>query len=151
MRIAKDVVERLKFDNKSKDEIVDLVIYHDSDIYAGTRSVRRWLNKIGPVMLDKLLDVKMADIRAHSAINQSERIGICIDISDIAGEIEQDSQCFAIKQLAINGHDVMGLGVEAGPKVGEVLDHLLNKVIEEEIENDRCSLLEEVSRYLKGE
>jgi tRNA nucleotidyltransferase (CCA-adding enzyme) len=151
MRIAKDVVDRLKFDNKTKQEVVDLVLYHDSDIYPGTRSVRRWLNKIGPVMLDELLDVKMADIRAHSTINRSERIGICIDISDIAGEIEQESQCFTMKQLAINGHDVMNLGVEPGPKVGEILDHLLNKVIEEELENDHAILIEEAGRYLKGE
>lgn len=151
MRIAKGVMDRLKFDNKTKQEVVDLVLYHDSDIYPGTRSVRRWLNKIGAVMLDELLDVKMADIRAHSTINRSERIGICIDISDIAGEIEQESQCFTMKQLAINGHDVMNLGVEPGPKVGEILDHLLNKVIEEELENDHTILIEEAERYLKGE
>lgn len=151
MRIAKDVVDRLRFDNKTKQEVVDLVLYHDSDIYPGTRSVRRWLNKIGPVMLDELLDVKMADIRAHSTINRSERIGICIDISDIAGEIEQESQCFTMKQMAINGNDVMNLGVEPGPKVGEILNHLLNKVIEEEVENDHAILIEEAERYLKGE
>lgn len=151
MRIAKDVMDRLKFDNKTKQEVVDLVLYHDADIYPGRRSVKRWMNKIGPEMLDRLLDVKIADIRAHSRINQSERIGICIEISDIAGEIEGEQQCFQIKDLAVTGYDILGLGVEPGPKVGEVLNHLLNKVIEEELENDHDVLIEEAKRYLKGE
>jgi tRNA nucleotidyltransferase (CCA-adding enzyme) len=151
MRIAKDVVDRLKFDNKSKDEIVDLVMYHDSDIYAAERPVRRWLNKIGFEMLDKLICVKLADIGAHSEINQFDRIQRYYKIHGIAAKIMTEHQCFQIKDLAINGHDVMSLGVETGPKVGEVLNYILEKVIEEGIENDRCSLLEEVSRYLKGE
>lgn len=151
MGIAKDVMERLRFDTKTKDEVVDLVLYHDSDIYPGVKSVKRWLNKIGPEMLDRLLDVKLADIRAHSSINQSERIGIIIDISDIAAEIEQDQQCFTLKDLAINGYVIMELGVPSGPKVGEVLNYLLDKVLDDVIENDYDALVEEAERYLKGE
>lgn len=150
MRITKDVMARLRFDNKTRDEVVDLVLYHDSDIYPGVKSVKRWLNKIGPEMLDRLLDVKIADIRAHSRINQCERVGICIDISDIAGEIEQKQQCFTLKQLAINGYVVMEhLGVPSGPKVGEVLNYLLDKVLDGDITNDTDVLIAEVKRYLE--
>lgn len=152
MRIAKDVMERLKFDNKTKKEVADLVLYHDSDIYPGVKSVKRWLHKIGPKMLDRLLDVRIADIRAHSNINQGERLGTCLEISDIADQIEQEQQCFTLKDLLVSGFDVMqNCNVESGPIVGQVLNHLLDKVLDGEIENNANDLIQEAKRYLKGE
>jgi tRNA nucleotidyltransferase (CCA-adding enzyme) len=151
MRIAKDVVDRLKFDNKTKAEIVDLVMYHDSDIYAAERPVRRWLNKIGFEMLDKLICVKLADIGAHSEIGQFDRVQRYYKIHDIAAKIMSEQQCFQIKDLAINGHDVIGIGVEAGPAVGKVLNHLLDRVLDEDILNEHDALIEEAERYLKGD
>lgn len=151
MRIAKDVVERLKFDNKTKQEIVDLVLYHDADIYPSYRPVRRWLNKIGYDMLDKLIGVKLADIGAHSEINQFSRIDQCNEIRLVAMTVIDQQQCFQIKDLDVNGRDILSLGVSPGPKVGEVLNHLLNKVIDAEIQNEREVLMEEAERYLKGE
>ena len=152
MRIAKDVMARLKFDNKTRDEVVNLVLYHDSDIYPGARTIRRWLNKIGPDMLNKLLSVRMADVGAHSLINQAERKHKCYQISEIADKIIREQQCFTLKDLAINGHVVMEhLGVPCGPKVGEVLNYLLDKVLDGYIENDLDPLMDEAKRYLRGE
>lgn len=151
MRIAKDVMDRLKFDNKTKQEVVDLVLYHDADIYPGTRSVKRWLNKIGYEMLDKLINIKGADNGAHSEMAQIALPWRFFEIRRIASDIMNEQQCFQIKDLAINGHDVIGLGIEAGPTVGKVINHLLDMVLDEEIENDHESLMNEAARYLKGE
>lgn len=150
MRVAKDVVDRLKFDNKSKAEIVDLVMYHDSDIYAAERPVRRWLNKIGFEMLDKLICVKLADISAHSEVNQFERLQLCHKIRDITRVITEEQQCFQLKDLVINGHDVMrNCNIQSGPLVGEVLNHLLDMVLDGVVDNNADELIEEVERYLE--
>lgn len=151
MRIAKDVMDRLKFDNKTKQEVVDLVLYHDSDIYPGTRSVRRWLNKIGYDMLDKLIGVKLADIGAHSEVNQFERVCQCNEVRTVAMAIVDDQQCFQIKDLAINGHDLINIGFNEGSAIGKTLRHLLDKVLDGDIENEYEALMEEIDRYLKGE
>ena len=152
MKMAKDVMARLKFDNKTRDEAVDLVLYHDSDIYPGVKSVKRWLNKIGPEMLDKLIRVKIADIYAHSEINRSTRVSAVDKVYGLTQLVISEQQCFALKDLAINGYVVMEhLGVPSGPKVGEVLNHLLDKVLDGEIENDTNVLIAEAERYLKGE
>lgn len=45
--IAEQVVDRLKFDNKTKDEVLELVLYHDSAIEPTAKTVKRWLNRIG--------------------------------------------------------------------------------------------------------
>lgn len=149
MRIAKDVMTRLKFDAKTRDEVVDLVLYHDSDIHPGTRTVRRWLNKIGYEMLVKLIYIKIADIMAHSEINQDSRITAIRDVAALSNQIVTEQQCFQIKDLAVNGHDIIQLGVETGPMVGKVLNHLLDMVLDETIENDYDALLTEAKRYLE--
>lgn len=148
--IAETVLYRLRFDNKTANEVRDLVLYHDADIQPNFRSVRRWLNKVGPEMLEKLMIVRECDILAQSDVNRISRIDKIYMIREVAREVMQNQQCFQIKDLAINGRDILSLGVEAGPKVDEILDHLLNKVIEEELENDRDALIEKAKRYLKG-
>ena len=45
----------------------------------------------------------------------------------------------------------MSLGVESGPTVGKVLKHLLDMVLDEEIENEHETLMNEAARYLKGD
>lgn len=150
MRIAKDVVDRLKFDNKSKATIVDLVMYHDSDIYSAERPVKRWLNKIGFEMLDKLICVKLADIGAHSEVNQFERAGQYYMVRDIAAKIMAEQQCFTLKDLLVTGRDIMWYcDIQSGPLVGEVLNHLLDMVLDEDIDNNAYELIEEAKRYLK--
>lgn len=149
--IAEDVLCRLRFDTKTVNEVLELVQYHDADIQPNFRSVRRWLNRVGPEMLEKLMDVRLYDIYAQSEVNQISRIDKVFMIHDIASRVVLDRQCFQIKDLAITGYDILSLDVKPGPKVGEILNHLLDKVIEEEIENDRDILIEEAKRYLKGE
>lgn len=151
MKIAKEVVERLKFDNKTKAEIVDLVLYHDADIMPRTRTVKRWMNKIGYDTLIKLTDVRTADILAHSEHNQTSKLDLNYAVYGLSQLISHEQQCFQIKDLAINGHDILALGVETGPTVGKVLNHLLDKVLDEEISNEYENLMDEAKRYLKGD
>ena len=150
-RIAEDVMCRLKFDNKTRDEVLELVLYHDADIQPNIRSVRRWLNKIGLEMLEKLMEVREFDISAQSETNRISRTDKCRWVVDMAREIVESQQCFQLKDLAVNGNDILALGVEAGPMVGKALNHLLDRVIEEEVLNEHEALMEEAKRYLKGE
>lgn len=144
---AEKIMDHLKFDNKTRGEVIDLVQYHDSDIYPGVRTVRRWLNKIGPEMLDKLIHVKIADIYAHSEKNLEQMRDNVLFVKLIAKDIVAQQQCFQLKDLAVNGHDIVSLGYE-GPVVGKVLKHLLNAVMDEAVENSKDTLMKEAERYL---
>lgn len=147
-RLARDVMERLRFDNKTKEEVLTLVLYHDSQIHPSNRPVRRWLNKIGPEMLNKLIYVKTADVMSHSDVNQAARRDAILGVRLVAKDIIAKQQCFKLKDLEINGYHVMVLGAR-GPKVGEVLNHLLDMVIDGAISNDYDTLLKEAERYLE--
>ena len=146
-RIAEDVMHRLRFDNKTVDEVLELVLYHDADIQPNNRSVRRWLNRIGLELFEKLMVVREFDIYAQSNVNQISRVDKCFMALDLAREVVKNQQCFQIKDLAINGNDILGLGVNPGPMVGKVLNNILNRVIDGELENEHDILIEEAKTY----
>jgi tRNA nucleotidyltransferase (CCA-adding enzyme) len=141
-------MRRLKFDNKTTEEVVNLVKYHDSDIQPHSKAIKRWLNKIGYDLFGKLISVRLADIGAQSEINQESRRNKYFNVAKLATTIVKEQQCFNIKDLAVNGRDIMSLYVPEGPIVGHVLKHLLDKVISEEIANEYEALMEEAKYYV---
>lgn len=145
--IADTVTKRLRFDNKTRNEILTLVLYHDSVIEPTYNVVRRWLNKIGEENFRKLLHVRMADIRAHARGTQESRIERCVLLGEILDEVLAKEQCFSIKDLSINGHDVMSLGVPEGRQVGSILEKLLDDVINDRLENEHTLLVQAVLKY----
>lgn len=151
MRMTKDIMSRLRFDNETKEQVVDLVLYHDAIIAPTTRAVKRWLNKIGFDLLEKLVFVRLADINAHSEINQQPRRDKILGVKLIAKDIIAKEQCFSLKDLAVNGQDVMALDIDSGVLVGKILNHLLELVIEEQIENEHDALIAEAKKYLEGD
>ena len=139
--IAEQVLNRLRFDNRTKQEVLDLVLYHDAVIEPTPHTVRKWLNKLGEHRFSQLLNVRMADILAHAEGTQESRIERCISLGSIMSEILEAEQCFTLKDLQINGRDIMSLGVEQGERVGEVLNALLDEVISGAIENGHEALI----------
>ena len=55
-------------------------------------------------------------------------------------EILQEESCFTLKDLAVNGHDMMTLGVQ-GPTIGRVLQECLDAVLDEQIPNEHETLM----------
>lgn len=149
--IAEEVLNRLRFDNDTKREVLELVLYHDSVIEPTPKVVRRWLNKIGEKRFRQLLCVRMADIKAHAEGTQNSRIERCNALKVILDEIISQEQCFSLKDLAINGDNIMFLGIQQGKMVGEILHHVLNLVINGDISNEADVLTEEAQRYIKEE
>ena len=57
-------------------------------------------------------------------------------------------ECFTLKDLAINGNDLIQLGYKPGKKIGTVLNQLLEMVIDDKIANDHKQLLIEAGGLL---
>lgn len=144
--IAEGVLTKLRFDNQTKADVLELVLFHDSVIEPTPKTVRRWLNKIGPEQFYRLLEVRMADILAHSKDTQASRIERCNALRTIVGDILEQQQCYTVKDLAVNGYDVMQSGVPEGKEVGAALNEILDKVIGGELENERSALLAYLSK-----
>jgi poly(A) polymerase/tRNA nucleotidyltransferase (CCA-adding enzyme) len=62
--------------------------------------------------------------------------------------IEVQKQPFSIKDLKINGNDVMHeLNIKPGPEVGKILDELFNEVVEKKVENEKEVLLSKLKTF----
>ena len=65
----------------------------------------------------------------------------------ILRKIEADSLAFTIKDLTIDGHDLMGIGYEAGPGIGQMLKRLLDEVISGDLPNTKAALIAYAAKH----
>lgn len=135
------ILERLKFDNATRYLTVTLVKAHDVQIEKTEKSVKRALNKYTPDVFFKLIKLKRAD---NSAQNPEffYRKKDYDELESIANKIINEKQCFCMRDLAINGKDLINCGIEPGPKMGKILCHLLDMVISGKLENCKDVLIE---------
>ena len=139
--LAEKVLDRLRFDNKTKHDVLELVLFHDTVIEPTPKTVRRWLNKIGELQFSRLVEIRMADILAHKEGTQQSRIERCVSLAAIACEIVEQNQCFNLKDLEISGKDVMELlNIAEGKRVGFVLNKVLDAVIDGSLKNERVHI-----------
>lgn len=144
------IMKRLRFDNDTREKVVELVYYHDATFEVGKKYVKRWLNKIGEEQFRRLLNVRRADIKAQADMNQETRLQKIDNIGYVLEEVLQDDECFSLKNLAVNGKDLITIGYKPGKEIGEILNNLLDLVISGEYINEKEKLLEVAERRLHG-
>jgi len=138
---AKAAFARLKLDNATTDLALTLIKYHDMPIDPTEKAVKRALNKITPDVFFSLLDIKRADNLAQNP-ELTKAVLISIDkLEEIAKEIIEKGDCFSLKDLAVNGNDLINAGIPAGKELGKTLDALLDAVINERVKNEKQALL----------
>ena len=140
--LAREIMERLLMAPAFVNQVLTLVRIHDVQIAATPRSVRRALGKLdGNVELFRaLIGIKRADALAQSSLSEP-RIELAAELERTLDDVLENEQAFTVKQLAINGRDVMALGVPAGPGIGEALEAALEAVIDDQVPNEREALL----------
>lgn len=140
--ISENILNRLRFDNKTKNIILVLVEEHDRTISCTEKSIKRLLNKLGEQAVRLLLEVRIGDIKGHNPEFNEVAIENNKTQRELLDKIITDNQCFGLKDLSINGKDLINLGFKEGKEIGDVLNGLLNLVIDNELENSKDKLLE---------
>lgn len=139
-RIAQEFLKEYKYDNSTIDKVIILIENHDyifsEDEYTIKKQIKRLLNKIGEENLKDLILVRQADIMAQNPIYAIERLKKTFLIENILNEVLNEHECFSVKNLNINGNDLINLGFKQGKEIGTILNKLLDAVIEEKVEND---------------
>lgn len=141
-KITDSIMKRLRFDNETRNNVVELVYYHDATFEVGKKYVKRWLNKIGEKQFRRLLEVRKADIKGQKPDYEKSRIEKINNIESILEEILQEQECFSLKDLAVNGNDVKKtMSLKEGKDVGYWLNEILKRVMDGELKNDRDDLI----------
>ncbi len=140
--IAEDILRRLKEDNHTIDLVRHLVRFHDARPEPKARSVRRAASKIGSDTFPLYLLVQYCDIMAQSDYEKQEKIDRLNKVADIYMEIKAKGECLSIKELAVNGGDLIKeAGMKPGPDMGRVLNELLEEVIKDPVLNEKQKLI----------
>ncbi|QIK69240.1 CCA tRNA nucleotidyltransferase [Erysipelothrix sp. HDW6C] len=144
--IVDAVMRRLKYDHKTWSAVKELVLYHDNIIQPQKKSVRKVLNKIGVERFDELIDLKRADNLGQSPQYRNNET-VYQTYREIAATILSDNDALHIKDLKIGGRDLIRLGIEPGPRHGEILKVLLDATINEDVKNTKEDLEAYVTRH----
>lgn len=140
-KMAAQILERLKFPKKFIDKATLLVRYHlfyYNVEEVSESSVRRLVKNVGPENIGDLLEVRIAD-RKGSGVPKAEPYKLR-HLRAIIEKVSRDP--ISVKMLKINGDDLIKeLKIEPGPKIGYVLNILLDEVLDKPEKNKKELLL----------
>jgi tRNA nucleotidyltransferase (CCA-adding enzyme) len=138
--ISRIILQRLKFDNKTIDKVCLLVYEHMSRYdKLRTPNTKKFINRVGIDNLEDLFELQIADIKGASALYQNfENV---INLKEECQRILNEKQPLSIKDLNINGNDLMQLGYKEGKDIGNKLKELLEIVLDSPDMNKREILL----------
>lgn len=137
---AKQALIRLKCDTATKEKVIKLVKIHDTPIECDERIIKKRLRSLGEELFFDLIKLQRCDnlAQAPEFFYRQKQFD---EIEALTKEILKQNECFSLKHLAVNGNDLLALGLK-GKKIGEVLDFLLDAVIEKRVDNDKLLLLQ---------
>lgn len=140
--IAENVMKRLRYSNEVINNTKELIYYHDVRFKDNKKLIKKVLSKIGEEKFRMLLKVQKADILAQSFYMREEKLSDLALSEEKFEEVIRDNECFSLKDLAVNGRDLIHLGITKGEEIGKTLDTLLNLVIEGKLKNEKELLLD---------
>lgn len=148
--IARKVLRRLKFDNQTIRQVTKLVLWHDrrfrSSEQVNKKTIRRWASDLGPDLFEKMLQVQKADIFAQSDYHREDKETILFHTRELFAQIMEEKNCLTIKDLKVDGRDLMKAGIPQGKELGEMLQFLLEQVLDEPKNNTKDTLMRLVEK-----
>ncbi len=142
---TREIAERFKLSNEQRDKLVTLVGNHQFVVSEELtdNAIRRFIRNVGKGNLQDMLDLRTGDRIGSGAKQSSWRLEL---FKKRLEEVQQEP--FSIKDLKVDGHDVMGIfKIKPSRQIGEILEKLFAEVEEKKIANEREVQLE----WLKSE
>lgn len=150
--LARSILRRLKFDNDTTEKVKRLTAVHDLFVKNAPNRVRRCMAKVGKDLFPYFLKVRKANILAWKEEAQEKALAELEELQQIYEGILERGECVCIKELSVDGRDLMACGVQQGKQIGEILADLLEIVLEDPEKNSKETLLAYVQEtYLKEE
>ena len=138
--IANTILLRLKAPTQLREEVVLLISQHMTKLEPEKRFLRRCLNRLGSDRVERLLQLQEADMGSKGTGKQDQLLQFS-QVRALLAEIKAENACLQLKDLAVNGNDLLALGL-TGKQIGETLNSLLEQVMDDVLPNDRSVLLE---------
>lgn len=145
--MADQAMRRLRYDNRTRQDVTELIRVHGTVFQLSEKYARRKLNQLGEAQLYRLIALERADVSAQAEAVRRDRIAQIDVFRGIVGNVLAEEACFGRKDLAVNGNDLREAGIPQGPEIGRILQKLLDAVIDGAIPNDREALLQAAREF----
>ena len=139
------ILQRLRFDTKTRRDVVELVREHDRTFSPTAKAARKLLNQMGETQARRLLEIRRADIIGQREDISKDRLDELTNFVVMLNDVLTNKDCFSLKDLAVNGNDMKKLGLD-GKEIGYELNYLLDLVISGIVPNTKEELLEKSKR-----
>ena len=134
--IAKDIFIRLKTSAAFRNHVCDLIQYHDFvPDKISKKTYKKYIAKLGNNTVRELFNIRKADFLAQNPKFHEEEFKRNKHGLEIFESIDSKEDCFKVTDLAIDGKDIIALGMKPSPEIGKILDTLLDDVMGEKTEN----------------
>lgn len=138
-KMADAILRRLKAPTQLREKVVFLIDQHMTPLQPDRKLLRRRISRFGLDRVYRLLALQQADFGSKGC-GEADRVSWFDIISGMIDSIREEDSCLSLKDLAINGRDLLELGFR-GPEIGQCLQHLLELVLDEQLPNDQEALL----------
>ena len=144
--LANEILHRLKAPTALRERVVLLIEKHMVWLEVTKPTIRRWVSRLGMEAMEQLMCLQEADTGSKGTEDPAENPYFS-GIQELMHQIRQEDACLQIRDLAVNGHDLMALGL-SGKAIGQMLNRMLELVMDEKIENEKAALLARIQEEL---
>ena len=139
---VKKILFELKSDNATRNNTYLLVKELKNPLPSSDEDIRWSLHRIGADLFCDYIEILKSDKKNVDILDK-------IDTTENRYSlILKENHAYEISMLDITGKDLMDIGISKGPKIGEVLEFLLKKVIENPLNNEKSSLLRLAKEFI---
>lgn len=146
VEIAEKLMLNLRFSKLDTERVCKIIKYHSlyrqniDEIF-----VKKMLNRFGEEDIYRYLEVVEADRRTHN--KEICNLEDLEQIKSILKKIQENKPPLSMKDLKISGKDLLKVGTPKGKIIGEILDYLMEKVLEDESLNNYDTLISLAINY----
>lgn len=146
--IAQKVLLRLRFPNKVIEDVCHLIenhMFHYESSWTDS-AIRRFIVRVKPEYINDLFDLRYADV--YGMTNSTVQVGNnlwtqnLLEFKDRINKSIAEQNAFSIKDLSVNGSDLINIGIKEGKIIGSILKELFEVVTEDPKQNNKDTLLE---------
>lgn len=144
-----DILKRLNFNNTTIVATCLLIRNLSIKVTPDTKTIKTYLRKLDLEVFDQILTLKQAcllskNVDAYEQLVEQKNLEFA---RELVKEIAENHGCYSIKELQINGNELVELGIKPGPEVGNILEKILDLIIEGKLENKKEDLIKYIKKY----
>ncbi len=143
---ALELLQSLRYPKRFCSEVSALICLHDLRLYQHPERIPHHLGECGAELFFRLLTLMRADMLAKSDLAK-KALPALEQVRGQAQALLQNNACLTLSSLAVDGNDLLALGIPAGRELGNALQALLDAVMRGELSNNRKALLRHLKQH----